>query len=285
MKAIHPRTQIGLVSLKVADLGRSLPFYTHNIGLKLLQQEGNTAVLGTTERPLLELIEQPGATPPGGTTGLYHFALLVPSRLELARVFKNLVETRTRFQGFSDHSVSEAIYLGDLDGNGIEIYRDRQREAWPMQNGRLQMGTLPLDLESLAGELNGRPEPWTGIHPNTVMGHIHLHVRDLDEAEDFYCNSLGFERVMRYGASAGFVSAGGYHHHIGLNTWAGRGVPASSPEAVGLRHYQILLPDQPALDAVTERMAKSGIAHKTEAKSFIVGDPSQNEIVLKVATS
>jgi catechol 2,3-dioxygenase len=285
MEAIHPKTQIGLVSLKVADFGRSMPFYTRNIGLKLLRQDGDTAVLGTHERPLLELRQQPNATPPGGTTGLYHFALLVPSRLELARTFKNLVETRTRFQGFSDHSVSEAIYLGDPDGNGIEIYRDRKRNEWPMVNGRLQMGTLPLDLESLAGELNERNATWSGIHPDTVMGHIHLHVRNLDEAEDFYVNGLGFERVMRYGPSAGFVSAGGYHHHIGLNTWAGVGVPAASPEMVGLRHYQILLPDQAALDAVVARLETKQVPFEKAVGALTVHDPSQNQILLKVAKS
>ncbi|MFZ1399428.1 MAG: VOC family protein [Candidatus Promineifilaceae bacterium] len=282
MEAIHEKTRIGLVSLKVADFGRSLPFYTGNIGLKLLRQAGDTAVLGTTERPLLELIQQPNATPPGGTTGLYHFALLVPSRLELARTFKNLVETRTRFQGFSDHSVSEAIYLGDPDGNGIEIYRDRRRNEWPMVNGRLQMGTLPLDLDSLAGELTEQNAQWRGIHPGTVMGHIHLHVRDLDEAEDFYVNGLGFERVMRYGAAAGFVSAGGYHHHIGLNTWAGVGVPAPSPQMAGLRHYHILLPDQAALDAVSHRLETKQVAFAKTNGQLSVHDPSHNQILLRV---
>ena len=285
MEAIHEKTHIGLVSLKVADFGRSLPFYTCNIGLKLLQQDGDTAVLGTTQRPLLELIQQPNATPPGGTTGLYHFALLVPNRLELSRTFKNLVETRTRFQGFSDHSVSEAIYLGDPDGNGIEIYRDRKRNEWPMVNGRLNMGTLPLDLDDLASELTPQNANWTGIHPGTVMGHIHLHVRDLDEAENFYVNILGFERIMRYGPSAGFVAAGGYHHHIGLNTWAGVGVSAPPPEMAGLRYYHILLPNQAALDAVAKRLDANKITYTNQPEELIVRDPSQNEIRLKLDAS
>lgn len=284
MEAIHPNTQIGLVSLKVADFKRSLPFYTQNIGLKLLSKAGNTAVLGTSERPLLELVEQPGATPPGGTTGLYHFALLVPSRLELARTFKNLVEMRTQFQGFSDHTVSEAIYLGDPDGNGIEIYRDRKRQEWPMQNGRLRMDTLPLDLESLAGELNGRSTPWSGIHAGTIMGHIHLHVHDLDQAEAFYCNILGFDPIMRYGPSAGFLSAGGYHHHIGLNTWAGRNVPPPPPTAAGLRYYQILLPTLADLDAVAQRLTAKDLPYERQPSEIIVQDPSNNEIALKVTT-
>ena len=282
MEAIHSKTHIGLVSLTVANFGRSLPFYTRNIGLKLLSQNGNEAILGTAERPLLHLVEQPGATVPRGTTGLYHFALLVPSRVELAKTFKNLVETETEFQGFSDHSVSEAIYLGDPDGNGIEIYRDRRRDEWPVQNGRLQMDTLPLDLQGLVEELQGRPTQWQGLHAGTVMGHIHLHVRNLDEAEDFYCNVLGFERVMRYGTAAGFVSAGGYHHHIGLNTWAGAGAPPPPADAAGLRYYEVLLPNQSALDQVLARLNANEVAYQAEAEGVLVQDPSLNKILLKV---
>ncbi len=285
MEAIHSKTQIGLVSLTVADFGRSLPYYTQNIGLKLLSQDGQVAILGTAERPLLELIEQPGATLPRGTTGLYHFALLVPSRLELARAFKNLVDTETPLGGFSDHSVSEAIYLSDPDGNGIEIYRDRQREEWPMQNGRLQMNTLPLDLQSLIGELNGQSRQWHGLHDGTKMGHIHLHIRNVAEAEAFYCDILGFERVMRYGPSAGFISAGGYHHHIGLNTWAGVG--ASSPPAgsAGLRYYEIILPTQTALDAVVHRLQENDVAHTEQNGRITLQDLSKNNLLLKVQTS
>lgn len=282
MEMIDPQTQLGIVSLKVADFRQSLPYYTQNIGLRLLQQEENKAILGTTERPLLELVELPGATLPRGTTGLYHFALLVPSRLELAKTFKNLIDTKTPLGGFSDHSVSEAIYLSDPDGNGIEIYRDRQRDEWPRLNGRLQMNTMPLDLQSLIGELNGRSPAWQGIHPGTKIGHIHLHIRDLDEAEAFYSGVLGFERIMRYGAAAGFVAAGGYHHHIGLNTWAGKGAPPPSAEAVGLRHYQIILPTESALEAVTARLAKNNVAVEQQPDGLFLHDPSQNGILLKV---
>ncbi len=281
MEVIDPDTQIGLVSLTVADFGRSLPFYTGNIGLKLLRRDGNVAVLGTAVRPLLELVEQPGAILPKATTGLYHFALLVPSRLELAKTFKNLVETETQFQGFSDHSVSEAIYLGDPDGNGIEIYRDRRRDEWPVQNGRLQMNTLPLDLDSLIGELNGHTASWQGLHDDTSMGHIHLHIRNLDEAEAFYCNVLGFERVMRYGAAAGFVSAGGYHHHIGINTWAGQSAPPPPADAAGLRYYQIILPTRAALTDVIGRLEANGVPYQAENGGIWLRDPSQNNILLQ----
>ena len=285
MEAIHPQTQIGLVSLTVADFGRSLSYYEQNIGLSLLHQEGNVAVLGTGKRPLLELVEQPGAKLSRGTTGLYHFALLVPSRLELAKTFKHLVDTETPLGGFSDHSVSEAIYLSDPDGNGIEIYRDRPQKEWPRQNGRLQMNTLPLDLQSLIGELNGRSPQWAGLHPNTKMGHIHLHVRDLDEAEDFYSNILGFERIMRYGTAAGFVSAGGYHHHIGLNTWAGKDAPPPPQGAVGLRHYHIILPAQAALDTVASRLHAHDIPVEPRDNGLFLRDPSQNGIMLKGQSS
>ena len=280
MEAIHPQTQIGLVSLTVADFGRSLPYYQDNIGLSLLRQDGNVVQLGVGKRPLLELFEQPDATLPRGTTGLYHFALLVPSRLELAKTFKNLVDTDTPLGGFSDHSVSEAIYLSDPDGNGIEIYRDRPPEAWPRENGRLQMNTQPLDLQSLMGELNGRSPQWHGLHPDTKMGHVHLHIRDLDEAEQFYCDILGFERIMRYGAAAGFVSAGGYHHHIGLNTWAGQGAPPPPADAAGLRYFQIKLPTQTALDAIAQRLQAHNIATEPCDNGLFLHDPSQNGILL-----
>ncbi|MBK8899997.1 MAG: VOC family protein [Anaerolineaceae bacterium] len=282
MEAIHPQTQIGLVTLTVSDLRRSLSFYTRNIGLKLLSQEDQAAVLGTAERPLLHLVEQPGAQHFPNTTGLYHFALLLPSRVELARSLKHMIETETPLGGFSDHSVSEAIYLSDPDGNGIEIYRDRRRDEWPMLNGRLQMNTLPLDLQGLIGELNGRTPAWDGLSAGTKMGHIHLHIRDVDEAEAFYCDVLGFERIMRYGPSAGFVSAGGYHHHIGLNTWAGHGAPPPPSGAVGLRHYQILLPNEAALAAVKTRLDANEIHYQAENGVIALQDPSQNGLHLQV---
>ena len=282
MESIHPNTQIGLVSIAVADFNRSIPYYTQNIGLRLLQRDGDSALLGTSERPLLNLIEQPGATLPRGTTGLYHFALLVPSRLALAKTIKNLVDTNTPLGGFSDHSVSEAIYLSDPDGNGIEIYRDREREMWPMQNGSLQMGTLPLDLQNLMGELNGRTPQWSGLHPDSKMGHIHLHIRNLNEAENFYSKILGFDRMMRYGTAASFVSAGGYHHHVGLNTWAGNGAPAPPPNAIGLRHFQIILPTQAALDSISARLDSHQIPFEARCETLLLQDPSNNKIKIKV---
>jgi len=283
MEAIHPQTQIGLVSLTVSDLRRSLLFYTHNIGLKVRHQDDQTAVLGTSDRPLLHLVEQPGAKHQANATGLYHFALLLPSRVELAKSLKHMIQTETPLGGFSDHSVSEAIYLSDPDGNGIEIYRDRQRSEWPMRDGRLQMNTLPLDLQGLIGELNGRTPAWDGMPAGTTMGHIHLHIRDVDEAEAFYSDVLGFDRIMRYGPSAAFVSAGGYHHHIGLNTWAGRGAPPPPAGAVGLRHYQLLLPTAEALAAVRTRLENNGIGFATEDDVIVLHDPSHNKIHLQVA--
>ncbi len=282
METIDPQTQIGSVSLTVASFDRSLPFYTRNIGLKVLSQQGNTAILGTAERPLLELVERPGAILPRGTSGLYHFALLVPSRLELARTFKNLVDSETSLGGFSDHSVSEAIYLSDPDGNGIEIYRDREREEWPMRDGRLQMNTLPLDLQSLIGELNGKSREWHGLHDGTKMGHIHLHIHNVDLAEAFYCDILGFERVMRYGPSAAFVSAGGYHHHIGLNTWAGVGAPPPPADAAGLRYFQILLPSPDALTAVAQSLKENNVTYKQQNGALALQDPSKNNLLLVV---
>ena len=167
------QTTIGAVALTVSDLERSLAYYQNNLGLALQRRENNTAWLGARQseskhRPFLILTEQPGARHPGRTTGLYHFAILTPSRLALAKTLRQLAGTKTPVSGFADHGVSEAIYLSDPDGNGIEIYHDRKREEWPSENGALQMVNAPLDLEGILAELQGKDEPWTGLHPDTV---------------------------------------------------------------------------------------------------------------------
>lgn len=279
---IHPNTKIGAVYLTVSDFGRSLPYYQHNIGLKLHRQEGDMAYLGAGGRDLLALRELPSATHPRRTTGLYHFAILVPSRLELALTLKHLVDTETRIGGASDHLVSEALYLSDPDGNGIEIYRDRPRHEWPLVNGQIEMDTKAFDVDSVLGELHGRDHTWAGLHADTTIGHIHLHVSHLPEAEAFYTQVLGFDLIMHYGPSAAFVSAGGYHHHIGLNTWAGVGAPPPPPGAVGLNWYEILLPDEEALLATAVRLQTAHIPTEQREGGLFFRDPAQNGIVLRV---
>lgn len=277
---IHPDTRMGPVHLAVSSLARTLPFYRERLGLTLHAHDGATARLGAGGADLVVLTDVPGATRTPGTTGLYHFAILTPSRLELARLLQHLAETRTPLQGFADHLVSEAIYLADPEGNGIEIYRDRPRQEWQRDaEGRLRMASDPLDIDGLLDESKQAP-PWSGIHPSTVMGHMHLQVAGIEQAERFYGDILGFERVLRYGPSASFLSAGGYHHHIGVNTWAGVGAPPPAANAQGMRWLTIVLPNQNELGRVVERVRSAGIAVVEHAEGILVRDPSQNGVML-----
>ncbi|RMG99947.1 MAG: VOC family protein [Chloroflexi bacterium] len=274
------QTHLGTVALTVADLERSLAYYQTRIGLQLLAQNGQTAKLGAGDKPLLLLQEQPGARPTRGTTGLYHFAILLPSRLALAKTLYHLISTKTPIGGFSDHAVSEAIYLTDPDGHGIELYRDRPREEWQWENGRLQIVTKPLDLDSLLGELNNQPYTNHQMPTGTTIGHIHLHVAHLQEATQFYTSTLGFDFIANYGNSAAFVSAGGYHHHIGLNTWAGVGAPPPPPDTAHLLWYEIKLPDSTSLQNLVEHIRQQGHAVEDQNGRFYLQDPSQNGIIL-----
>jgi len=212
---IHPDTVLGYVHLTVSDMGQSLDFYQQSLGMTIHRREGNTAYLGAGQADLLMLTENREARQVRGTTGLYHFAILVPSRVELAQSLKRIAEMRTPVEGFADHLVSEAIYLPDPDGNGIEIYRDRPRAEWQYSGNQLKMATDPLDIDGVMAELQGNNGEWSGMHSDTVIGHIHLHVANIAQAEAFYNGVLGFDLVLRYGPSASFLSAGGYHHQIG----------------------------------------------------------------------
>ena len=279
--AVHPATRIGAVSLAVADLDRALGFYQEALGFQVHRRDGGAAALGAGGPDLLRLVEQPGARPARGVTGLYHFAVLVPSRRDLARSLRRLAELRTPLQGMSDHAVSEAIYLADPDGNGIEVYRDRPRGEWPTAGREVRMTVDPLDVDGLIGELAGDDEPWSGLRPATTIGHMHLHVADIAAARRFYVGVIGFELMQSFG-SADFVAAGGYHHHLGYNIWAGRGAPPPTPEMAGLRSFEVLLPDQPALDAVLGRVRSAGLPIAEADGGAVVRDPSQNAVVLRV---
>lgn len=227
---------IGLVSLTVSNLEQSTRFYQDVLGFESTP-DGLRPPGG---RILIELHEQPDATPkPRRNSGLYHFAILVPSRAALGRSLRRLIDQRWPISGAADHLVSEALYLNDPDGLGIEIYRDRPRDAWRTSAaGELAMSTDPLDLQGVADE-PGADRPWTGLEAGTAMGHVHLHVPHLDTAEAFYCGRIGFDPIVRGYPGALFVAAGGYHHHLGLNTWAGVGAPAPPETAVGLRGFTI----------------------------------------------
>jgi catechol 2,3-dioxygenase len=278
---IHPATRIGAVHLVVADLDRSVSFYQEAIGLDVHRREGGMAALGVGERDLLVLLERPGARSVRGRTGLYHFALLLPTRHDLAHALKRLADTRTPLQGFADHLVSEAIYLADPDGNGIEIYRDRPREDWTWTGGEIRMATEPLDVEDLLREIAGEGVVPERMPPGTVVGHIHLHVASIPQARTFYCDVLGFEAVATYGPAALFVSAGGYHHHIGLNTWAGEGAPPPPPDAAGLRYFEVVLPDREALDDVLDRVRATWKIDDSHPDGVLLRDPAQNAVLLR----
>jgi catechol 2,3-dioxygenase len=279
--SIDPATTIGATALIVTDLERSLRYYQHNLGLQLHRRENGTAILGAGGRDLLVLTEQPGARPvQRHHTGLYHFAILVPSRKELARTLRHLIDTRTPIGGASDHAVSEALYLSDPDGHGIEIYRDRPRDEWDFSGGTLRMTVDPFNFESVLAEIEGQPLAWTGIAPGTTIGHIHLHVAHIPTAEHFYCDVLGFDLMVRYGDAASFIAAGGYHHHMGLNTWAGVGAPPPPADAAHLDWFEVRLPTPSALAAVVERVRQAGLPISEIDGGWAVQDPAQNHIHL-----
>jgi catechol 2,3-dioxygenase len=282
--ALPAETALGAVALTVPDLDRSLAFYTRHLGLVVHRQAGREAALGGDGgASFLRLVENLSAEPAPHATGLYHFAILVPSRQELAAALVRLARTRTPLQGASDHGVSEALYLADPDDNGIEIYRDRPREEWPRQGGRLAMRTDPLDLDELFAVQpdSYREAPARALGAATRLGHIHLHVANLEAAVSFYRDVLGFELQQMYGNQAAFLSAGGYHHHVAVNTWRGQGAPPPAPEASGLREWEILLPDRAALTQVGERLAPAGIATSSQPDGLRAADPSGNALVLR----
>jgi catechol 2,3-dioxygenase len=277
---IAPATTVGPVSLTVADLDRSLDYYDRTLGLRPRDRAGDTARLGAGGDDLLVLVEEPGARPVSHHTGLFHFALLLPTRADLARWLVRAAQQRVPLQGLSDHLVSEAIYLRDPDGHGIEIYRDRPREEWARDGDRIRMATLPLDVDNLVAELDGGEPEFPGLPGETVMGHVHLQVSQIPETEAFYRDLLGFDVMARYGDQATFLAAGGYHHHIGGNTWAGIGATPPPPGSAALRHATIVLPDAAERDRVVARVADAGQEPQERPEGMLVRDPSANGLLL-----
>ena len=284
--SIDPGTSLGPVRLTVADSEGMRDFYRDAIGLSELQPEDGVVRLGAegdTGEAIVELAADPDAPPrPRGTSGLFHLAILVPRRADLARALQRVAEAGWRLSGASDHLVSEALYLSDPEGNGIELYRDRPREEWPIRDGVLQMDTLPLDLDGVLGELR-REDAEAGMPDGTRIGHVHLNVGDLAAAEAFYSGALGFDVTVRGYPGALFVSAGGYHHHLGLNTWAGEGAPAAPQGSRGLRQFEIVLPRGEALAAEVERLREAGFEPAEDEGGTLVTDPSGNRVLLTAA--
>jgi catechol 2,3-dioxygenase len=277
---IAAATHMGPVSLTVADLDRSLAYYGDQIGLATLERSADRARLGAGDRELLELVEQPGASPADRMTGLYHFALLVPSRPDLAAWLAHAARDRVGLTGLSDHYVSEAIYLRDPDHHGIEIYADRPREIWDGLVG-IRMTTEPLDTDNLLGELDdAATAPFDGLPAGTVMGHVHLRVAAIPDTVEFYRDRLGFGLTAALGGQAAFLSAGGYHHHVGANTWESAGAPAPPEGSAALRHATVLVPDAGERDRVAARVADAGGAVERDGDDAWVSDPSGNRLRL-----
>jgi catechol 2,3-dioxygenase len=279
---IPPETHIGKVRLRVADIDDLTTFYERVIGLSAVERDGDVARLGPEGgEPLIELVSAPDApAAPSFSTGLFHLAILVPDRAELARSLRRAAGAGWRLTGASDHLVSEALYLRDPEGNGIEIYRDRPRDQWNRDNGELRMATLPLDLQSILDELGSGEEDANGMPATTTMGHVHLQVANIPAAEDFYNGALGLDVMVRSYPGALFLAAGGYHHHVGLNTWQSEGAPPPPEGALGLDRYELVLPGAGEVDAAAERLGESGDPVRAD-EGVLATDPSGNRVLLR----
>lgn len=276
-----PSTFVNHVSLKVQDLTRSITFYEHVLGFTVLTQSENKATLTVDGKTALLTLHELNQVAPrkGRTTGLYHFAILLPTRKDLARFVKHVL-TIGYPVGSGDHLVSEAFYFSDPDGNGIEVYADRPSDTWKHVNGQVIMDTLHVDVNNLL--LEDTCEQWVKAPSDTIMGHIHLHVANLNESKEFYCDGLGFQVVNGLLPQALFISTGGYHHHIGLNTWNGVGAPAPEENQVGLLSYTLILNDETHLQEILYNLKKLGATVIENGDSILTYDPSGNCISLQV---
>jgi len=281
--SIDPRARIGAVELTVDDLDREREFYERTVGLRTLASSDGRASMGPAGGPaILELVADPGAPPRSpGTTGLFHFAILVPTRADLAAALHRVGDSGWRFSGASDHLVSEALYLSDPEHNGVEIYRDRPREEWDYDDGQIRMATIALDVAGVAGALDGA-DPASPMTSATRIGHVHLNVSDLVSTESFYAGGLGLDVTVRGYPGALFLAAGGYHHHIGANTWVGEGAPPPPPGALGLRRFEILVSSSDELEAVEKRLRGAGHEVSADAGAIAAVDPSGNQVRVAV---
>ncbi|HET6506481.1 MAG TPA: VOC family protein [Baekduia sp.] len=276
--------RLGAVHLTVTDLDRSVAWYQAALGLHVHRQDVGVVALGAGEEDVIVLHEDATATPPPRRgSGLYHYALLYPTREELARAALRLAAMRTPIQGASDHGTHEAIYLPDLDGNGIELAADRPRERWPSPAEEFSRGgPMPLDFDALLATVEGEGPAAAQVRPGLRVGHVHLHVGDLSEALAFYRDAIGFD-VWAMMPTAAFVSAGGYHHHLGLNTWRGVGAAPQRPGVVGLRHWTIVLAAVDDVAEVRARVRQAGLDAEDVAGGFAVVDPFGMTVRIVVA--
>ena len=287
---IPPATLPGYACLTVADLDRQLTFYQEVIGLKAQRREGATADLGVGGQPLLRLVESPHARRYRGTTGLYHFAILLPNKRELARAVRRLFELQYRNYP-TDHIMTKTTYLDDPEGNNIELYADSPEDGlMEITNGSFQSrradgslsdGREALDVAALFKELAPDDHWDVPMPPDTRIGHFHLYVASLDETLHFYHDVLGFDDMgVSHSFRMGMVSAGRYHHHIGFNTWVGEGAPPAPAGALGMRYFTFRLPDQSGLEQVVEHVRQAGLQLEQNEAGLAISDPSKNLIVL-----
>ena len=280
---LHPDTAIGYIHLRVANLKEELGFYQDLLGFKEVKKENSSVYLSANgQLPYRMILTEDKKAPPrlSNSTGLFHLAIRVPSRKELAKTFLRLHENNYPFHGFADHGVSEALYMADPEGNGVEIYFDRPRENWPYENGQLAMVTDPLDLDELIAELKDERYEWQGIHPQTDIGHIHLQVSDLGKARDFYHAALGMDVVQDTFPGALFMSAGGYHHHVGANIWSSRGAKIADARSRGLAAYSVLIPDHAGMTDLLKRLEENGFEPQVTGGRVFVGDGDRNRVEL-----
>jgi catechol 2,3-dioxygenase len=270
MPTLPDNLRLGEVHLTVRHLDRAVAWYQSSLGLRVHSYETESAELGDGNETTVVLHEDPQALPAGRHAGLYHYALLYPSREELARAVLRIAATRTPIDGASDHETHEAIYLPDADGNGIELAADRPRDEWPDHLGYAG-GPKPLDIDDLLATVAGE-DVTPQVGPGLRMGHLHLHVGDIEEGLRFYRDQIGFEQQAQIADSAAFVSAGGYHHHLGFNTWRGKGVPGAPPHRTGLVRWTVQLPAGD-LAPVRERLESAGADVETFDGGFLARDP------------
>lgn len=277
-----PNIYANHVALKVMDLEKSLEFYQKIMGLKILERDGKQAKLTADGINPIVTIEQPDNVKKKELrrTGLYHYAILLPSRKDLGKFIKHLRDTQYPIIGASYHGISEAIYLQDIDDNGIEVYADTPVSTWKWENNVLEMVTKPLDIRDVMAE--AKDEVWEGMPKDTIIGHIHLHVSDMEKAEKFYVHALGFDIVTKIPNQATFTSTGKYHHHIAFNIWNGKDIPPPSENSVGMKYFDLKLPDQKTRHDLIDRLNSLGFEVKFENGSFVVKDPAQNEIHLVI---
>ena len=275
-----PNTFVNHVHLKVENLSRSLEFYQNLMGFQVLNQSGNKAELTANGITPLLTIEQPEGVVPKqtGTTGLYHYALLLPTRKDLGKLLTLLLNEKYPLQGASYHGTHDALYLADPDGNGIEVAVDTDPSTWRDKTGQLDFSKNgPMDVESVIAAANG--EKWNDIPEDTIIGHIHLHVSDLEKTKEFYRDGLGFQVIIDFPEGV-FFSTGGYHHHIGTNIWNGKNAPKPSLNSVGMQYYTLVTPNEETRKSMVEKLEAMGYRVTEEKGELFTEDPSGNRILL-----